>query len=41
MIDNPDLSLKKSIDECLQWMLSAGYSRGTYDTYRSDLNAFM
>ena len=41
MIDNPDLSLKKFIDECLQRMLSAGYSRGTYDTYRSDLNAFM
>ena len=41
MMNNPDLFLKNSIDACLQWMLSAGYSRRTYDIYRSNLNAFM
>ena len=41
MTDEADLSLKKSIDECLQWMLSSGYARGTYEAYRSELNAFL
>ena len=40
MIDNPELTLKQDIDEFLQWMLSTGYSFGTYDIYRSELNHF-
>ena len=41
MSDSPDFSLKQVIDECLQWMLSSGYTRGTYNAYRSELNTFL
>ncbi len=40
MIDNPSRTLKQAIDEYLQWMLSAGYSFRTCDTYRNELNSF-
>jgi site-specific recombinase XerD len=40
MIDNPFRTLKQAIDEYLQWMLSAGYSFRTCDTYRNELNHF-
>ena len=40
MIDSPSLTLKRDIDEYLQWMLSAGYSFHTCDTYRNELNNF-
>lgn len=40
MIDNPSRTLKQAIDEYLQWMLSAGYSFRTHDTYRNELNSF-
>jgi len=40
MIDNPSRTLKQAIDEYLQWMISAGYSFRTCDTYRNELNSF-
>ncbi|MGB2929098.1 MAG: site-specific integrase, partial [Desulfobacterales bacterium] len=40
MIDNPSRTLKRAIDEYLQWMISAGYSFRTYDAYRNELNSF-
>ena len=40
MIDNPQVSLKRDIDEYLQWMLSNGYSFRTCDMYRNELNHF-
>jgi len=41
MTDSPALPLKQAIDECLQWMISSGYTRGTYNNYRSELNTFL
>ena len=41
MTDSPALTLKQVIDECLQWMLSSGYTRGTYNSYQSELNTFL
>jgi len=41
MIDNPILTLKRDIDEYLQWMLSSGYSFSTCQTYRNELNSFV
>jgi integrase/recombinase XerD len=40
MIDSPQLTLKRDIDEYLQWMLSNGYSFHTCDMYRNELNHF-
>jgi len=40
MIDESIRTLKRSIDEYLQWMFSAGYSFRTCDTYRNELNSF-
>jgi site-specific recombinase XerD len=40
MTDSPDLILKQAIEDCLQWMISSGYTRGTYNGYRSELNTF-
>ncbi len=40
MTDSPRLTLKQAIDDCLQWMISSGYTRGTYNGYRSELNTF-
>ena len=40
MIDNSQLTLKRDIDEYLQWMLSNGYSFRTCDMYRNELNHF-
>jgi len=40
MIDNPQLTLKRDIDEYLQWMISNGYSFRTCDMYRNELNHF-
>ena len=40
MINNPQLTLKRDIDEYLQWMLSNGYSFHTCDMYRNELNHF-
>ena len=40
MIDNPSRILKQAIDEYLQWMISAGYSFRTCDSYRNELNSF-
>jgi len=41
MIDNPSPTLKQAIDDYLQWMLSAGYARRTYERYRNELNSFL
>jgi len=41
MTDSPALALNQVIDECLQWMISSGYTRSTYDNYRSELNTFL
>ena len=41
MTDSPALTLKQVIDECLQWMISSGYTRGTYNSYQSELNTFL
>jgi integrase/recombinase XerD len=41
MIDNPIRTLRRDIDEYLQWMLSAGYSFSTCGTYRQELNRFV
>ena len=41
MTDSPALTLKQVIDECLQWMLSSDYTRGTYNSYQSELNTFL
>ena len=41
MTDSPALTLKQVINECLQWMISSSYSRGTYNSYRSELNTFL
>jgi len=40
MIDSPQLTLKRDIDEYLQWMFSNGYSFHTCDMYRNELNHF-
>lgn len=40
MIDGPIRTLKRDIDEYLQWMLTTGYSFQTCDTYRNELNNF-
>jgi integrase/recombinase XerD len=40
MIDNPFQTLKRTIDEYLQWMISTGYSFRTCDTYKNELNHF-
>jgi len=40
MTDSPDLILKQAIEDCLQWMISSGYTLGTYNGYRSELNTF-
>jgi site-specific recombinase XerD len=40
MIDSPSLTLKRDIDEYLQWMLSVGYSFQTCGIYRNELNNF-
>jgi site-specific recombinase XerD len=41
MTDRPGLTLKPVIDECLQWMIFSGYTRGTYNSYRGELNKFL
>ena len=41
MTDSPDSTLKQVIDEYLQWMITSGYTRGTYNGYRSELNVFL
>jgi site-specific recombinase XerD len=41
MTDSPGLTLKPVIDECLQWMIFSGYTRGTYNSYRGELNKFL
>jgi integrase/recombinase XerD len=41
MTDSPGLTLKKVIDECLQWMITSGYTPGTYNSYRSELDKFL
>lgn len=41
MTDNPALTLKQVIDECLQWMIFSGYTLETYNNYRSELNTFL
>ena len=40
MIDNPIRALKRDIDEYLKWMISAGYSFSTCDSYKNELNSF-
>jgi len=40
MVDNPKITLKRDIDEYLQWMLANGYSFRTCDMYRNELNHF-
>lgn len=40
MIDNPSRTLRRDIDEYLQWMISTGYSFSTCGTYRNELNRF-
>jgi site-specific recombinase XerD len=40
MIDNPGRTLRRDIDEYLQWMISTGYSFSTCGTYRTELNSF-
>jgi len=40
MVDNPKVTLKRDIDEYLQWMLANGYSFRTCDMYRNELNHF-
>ena len=40
MIDNPIQTLKRDIDEYLQWMISTGYSFSTCGTYRTELDRF-
>jgi hypothetical protein len=40
MIDNPGRTLRRDIDEYLQWMISTGYSFSTCGTYRTELNRF-
>lgn len=40
MIDNPSRTLRRDIDEYLQWMISTGYSFSTCGTYRNGLNRF-
>jgi len=40
MIDNPIQTLKRDIDEYLQWMISTGYSFSTCGTYQNELNSF-
>jgi len=40
MIDNPVRTLRRDIDEYLQWMISTGYSFSTCGTYRTELNRF-
>jgi len=41
MTDSPGLTLKQVIDECLQWMITSGYTPGTYNSYRSELDKFL
>ena len=40
MIDNPIQTLKRDIDEYVQWMISVGYSLNTCGSYRTELNKF-
>ena len=40
MIDSPSLTLKRDIDEYLQWMISVGYSFQTCGMYQNELNHF-
>ena len=40
MIDNLSRTLRRDIDEYLQWMISTGYSFSTCGTYRTELNKF-
>ncbi len=40
MIDNPSRTIRRDIDEYLQWMISTGYSFSTCGTYRTELNRF-
>lgn len=40
MIDNPVRTLRRDIDEYLQWMISTGYSFSACGTYRTELNRF-
>jgi len=40
MIDNPSPTLKRDIEEYLQWMLSAGYAFRTCSQYRVELDKF-
>jgi integrase/recombinase XerD len=40
MIDNTSRTLKRDIEEYLQWMISSGYSFRSCDTYRNELNNF-
>jgi len=40
MIENPIQTLKRDIDQYLQWMISTGYSFSTCGTYRTELNTF-
>jgi integrase/recombinase XerD len=40
MIDNPIQTLRRDIDQYLQWMISTGYSFSTCGTYRTELNKF-
>ena len=41
MIDNPVRALKRDIDQYLKWMISAGYSFSTCDSYKNELNSFL
>jgi len=41
MVDSPMLTLKKDINEYIQWMLSNGYSFSTCGGYQKDLNSFL
>ena len=40
MIDNPSQTLKRDIEEYLQWMLSNGYAFSTCSNYRIELDRF-
>jgi len=40
-IQSTTTTLKQAIDQYLQWMTSAGYARGTYNSYRIELKKFL
>src|SRR5210317_1971351 len=40
MTGNTALTLRQIIVEYLQWIISSGYPRSTYNSYRSVLNTF-